>query len=80
VEGEVFCRMLMLLAAARLILEFFRGDDGRGFLIEPVLSIPQVISLLMLVTGLSLWWQLNQTSPKCPQQESGASSDLEKCL
>ncbi len=56
-EGQVFSLMLILLAAARFVVEIFRGDAVRGFVIQGWLSVPQVVSLLLILagTGLLLW-------------------------
>jgi phosphatidylglycerol:prolipoprotein diacylglycerol transferase len=73
VEGQVFCGMLMLLAAARFIMEIFRGDEGRGFLIEGTLSLPQLISIGILVAGSALWLRLKKSGQRGIREESGSS-------
>ncbi|MFZ6010959.1 MAG: prolipoprotein diacylglyceryl transferase [Bacteroidota bacterium] len=45
--GQMFLTYLMLYAAGRYILEFFRGDMARGFVIENLMSHSQSIALLM---------------------------------
>ena len=54
-EGQLFMLYLMLYAIARSILEIFRGDLDRGFLIENVLSNSQYISILVFVGGLIIY-------------------------
>jgi len=53
-EGQLFMIYLMAYAAGRGIIEIFRGDLRRGFLIEDVLSHSQFISLILI--AVALWW------------------------
>lgn len=46
--GQLFLIYLMLYAAGRFVLEFFRGDAGRGFIMERYLSHSQFIALCVL--------------------------------
>ena len=43
--GQLFLTYLMLYAAGRFALEFLRGDVGRGFVIEGLMSHSQLIAL-----------------------------------
>lgn len=43
--GQLFLSYLMLYAVGRFILEFFRGDAGRGFVIDGYISHSQFIAL-----------------------------------
>lgn len=52
-EGQIFFTWLMLHSASRFAIEFYRDDD-RGFMVENLLSISQIISLLLI--GLSLFF------------------------
>jgi len=61
-EGRVFCLMLILLAAARFVVELFRGDHVRGFIIGGYLSVPQLISALILTAGVALLLWINRSS------------------
>lgn len=49
-EGQLFFIYIMLYAAGRAVIEIFRGDVRRGFIIEDILSHSQFISLL-IITG-----------------------------
>ena len=52
-DGQLFFAYIMLYAVGRGIIELFRGDEERGYIIEGVLSHSQFISILIiLVTGL----------------------------
>lgn len=57
-DGQLFMLYLMLYAIARSILELFRGDLARGFLIENVLSTSQFISILIFSTALFFYIKL----------------------
>ncbi|MBI2340852.1 MAG: prolipoprotein diacylglyceryl transferase, partial [Deltaproteobacteria bacterium] len=54
-NGEVFVLYITLYPILRIILEFFRGDKVRGYLIEGILSTSQVISILWFVLAIVLW-------------------------
>ncbi|NJN24780.1 MAG: prolipoprotein diacylglyceryl transferase [Cyclobacteriaceae bacterium] len=54
-DGQLFMLYLMLYAVARTILELFRGDLERGYLIDGVLSNSQFISLLVFLAALSAY-------------------------
>ncbi|MFY0650785.1 MAG: prolipoprotein diacylglyceryl transferase [Cyclobacteriaceae bacterium] len=49
-EGQLFFIYIMLYAFGRGIIEIFRGDIRRGFIIEDVLSHSQLISLALIAT------------------------------
>lgn len=48
-EGQVFLVYLILYGVARSIIEVFRGDEERGYIIEHWLSHSQFISVLLIV-------------------------------
>lgn len=51
-EGQLFFSYIILYAIGRGIIEMFRGDEERGFIIEGILSHSQFISILIImVTG-----------------------------
>lgn len=54
-DGQVIAVYLMVYAILRVVIEFFRGDVVRGFLIEPYLSTSQFISFLVFVSGALLY-------------------------
>lgn len=61
-DGQLFLIYLMLYAAGRSIIELFRGDLARGFVIENVLSISQFISLLLIIAAVYLYLRLQKKS------------------
>lgn len=52
-KGQLFVMWMMLYAAGRFTLEFFRGDD-RGFIIQDVLSTSQGVAVVVFAVGLYL--------------------------
>jgi len=53
--GQLFLLYLMLYAVGRSILEIFRGDVERGFIIKDYVSNSQGIALLILIAVLVLY-------------------------
>lgn len=60
-DGQLFLIYLMVYAVGRGILEIFRGDIERGFLIENILSNSQFISILVISVALYFYIRLNRT-------------------
>jgi len=61
-DGQIIATYLMLYAILRASIEFFRGDEERGFLVEPWLSTSQFISILIFASGALLYvkfWKKN---------------------
>lgn len=50
-QGELFALYMCLYAGLRFVVEFFRGDPGRGFITEG-LSVSQGISVLLFAVGV----------------------------
>jgi phosphatidylglycerol---prolipoprotein diacylglyceryl transferase len=66
-DGQLFLAYLMLYAIGRSILEIFRGDLSRGFVIDNYLSNSQFISLIIFViTGYLYikYWQKGEKSSR----------------
>jgi phosphatidylglycerol:prolipoprotein diacylglycerol transferase len=51
--GQLFLLYLLLYAAGRFGLEYFRGDIARGFVIKDVLSNSQLIAIAII--ALTIW-------------------------
>lgn len=52
-DGQLFFSYIILYAVGRGIIEIFRGDEERGYIIDGLISHSQFISILViLVTGL----------------------------
>ncbi|GAB4301716.1 MAG: prolipoprotein diacylglyceryl transferase [Myxococcota bacterium] len=56
-HGEVFIAYLALYALLRTIVETFRGDGLRGFVIPDILSTSQFIALLLVISAVFLRWR-----------------------
>ena len=52
-EGQLFFIYIILYATGRSIIEIFRGDEERGFIIDNVLSHSQFISIIVI--AIVIW-------------------------
>ncbi|MCP4458144.1 MAG: prolipoprotein diacylglyceryl transferase [Cytophagales bacterium] len=59
-DGQLFMIYLLLYAVGRGIIEIFRGDLRRGFLIEDILSHSQFISILLITVALWMYRRLQK--------------------
>jgi phosphatidylglycerol:prolipoprotein diacylglycerol transferase len=57
-HGQIICGYFIGYGLIRFFVEFFRGDTGRGFVMDNLLSIPQVLSLLALAVGLVAYFSI----------------------
>jgi phosphatidylglycerol:prolipoprotein diacylglycerol transferase len=57
---------LMLYAIGRSIIEIFRGDLDRGFIIDGILSNSQFISLLVFLGALVMYIRLYKKATPVP--------------
>lgn len=57
-DGQLFLSYLLLYAIGRSIVEIFRGDISRGFVIEGWLSHSQFISLIMIIIGGYFYYKM----------------------
>jgi phosphatidylglycerol:prolipoprotein diacylglycerol transferase len=64
VAGSVFATYLILYGIGRFLLEWTRGDAVRGFLFGGALSTSQVISIVLLLSGVGLhvWIRRHRTA------------------
>lgn len=53
--GQLFLMYLVLYAAGRFVLEYFRGDTGRGFVVENYMSHSQFIALCVIIVVLIIY-------------------------
>jgi phosphatidylglycerol:prolipoprotein diacylglycerol transferase len=58
--GQLFLTYLMMYAAGRFVLEFLRGDAGRGFILDDYLSHSQLISICILAIVLFFYQRLSK--------------------
>lgn len=59
-HGQLFLTYLMLYAIGRIILEYFRGDLARGFVINNYLSYAQFVALLVIAATLFFYVRLQK--------------------
>ena len=59
-DGQLFLIYLMAYAVGRAVLELFRGDLERGYVIQDILSTSQFISLLMISASLFFYIRLKR--------------------
>lgn len=65
-KGQLFLVYLVLYSIGRGIIEIFRGDEARGYIIEGYLSHSQFISILLIMAVIWYYVRLSkkaQTSP-----------------
>jgi phosphatidylglycerol---prolipoprotein diacylglyceryl transferase len=65
-NGQLFLLYLMLYATGRFVLEYWRGDISRGFVIENILSNSQFIALCILAgvfVVYRIWSRKNTITP-----------------
>ncbi len=68
--GQLFLLYLMLYAGGRFILEFFRGDTGRGFIIDNYISHSQFIGLIIILAVSLIYIRLSKRNRVIPQRKS----------
>lgn len=61
-DGQFFLVYLIAYAMGRGILEFFRGDLERGFVIIDILSNSQLISLIIIIIALYFYVKLKRNA------------------
>jgi phosphatidylglycerol:prolipoprotein diacylglycerol transferase len=59
-DGQLFLLYLMIYASGRGVLEIFRGDVARGFIIENWLSHSQFISIIIIVVAGICYFRLSK--------------------
>jgi phosphatidylglycerol---prolipoprotein diacylglyceryl transferase len=66
-EGQVTLAYIFLSAAARFVIEFYRGDAARGMVLGGWLSTSQFIAILMVLGVLFLYpYVLRKQQPPAP--------------
>lgn len=54
-NGQLFLLYLILYAVGRFIIEFFRGDDARGYIFDGMISHSQLTAMVMLIMSVLLY-------------------------
>ncbi|MCI0421176.1 MAG: prolipoprotein diacylglyceryl transferase [Acidobacteria bacterium] len=63
-DGQIFILYLSLYSCTRYVIEFFRGDMERGFVLGGLLSTSQLISLLLIIIAAVLFFILKRPDAK----------------
>jgi phosphatidylglycerol---prolipoprotein diacylglyceryl transferase len=58
--GQIILEYLMLYATLRFVIEFFRGDDDRGFVLHGLLSTSQFIGVVTILGSLVVFAYLRR--------------------
>lgn len=58
--GRVFATYLILYGLGRFLLEFTRGDEVRGLYFGDLVSTSQLISAVLVATGIGLQWWISR--------------------
>jgi len=61
--GAVLAAYLVVYGVGRFVIEFFRGDADRGFVLGGALSTSQAIAIAMVVAGVVLLFVTPRTRP-----------------
>jgi phosphatidylglycerol:prolipoprotein diacylglycerol transferase len=62
--GRTFWSYMLVYGLSRFVIEFFRGDRGRGLYFGDVVSLSQIISIVLVPLSLAmLWWLSRQPAP-----------------
>lgn len=61
--GQLFLLYLILYAVGRSVLEIFRGDVARGFIIDGYLSHSQGIALMVILVTIYVWRKWSKKNP-----------------
>ncbi len=65
--GQLLGTYLVLYGIERGTIEFFRGDPGRTLLFHDSVSLMQLFSVGLILTGAILWWRgIDRTGPMRP--------------
>jgi phosphatidylglycerol:prolipoprotein diacylglycerol transferase len=65
-EGQFFLIYLITYATGRAVLELFRGDLERGFIVQEYLSISQFISILLVTAAVYFYVRRRNTKLLSP--------------
>jgi len=73
--GQIFGTYLILYGFERGTIEFFRGDPGRTMMFNNSVSLMQIVSVVMILTGAFLWWRgLRGDAPIAPNAPAHAAT------
>lgn len=61
-EGQLFFIYIILYAVGRGIIEIFRGDEARGYIIEGIISHSQFISLIVITVVIWAYFKFQKSA------------------
>lgn len=65
--GQIFGTFFILYGLERGTIEFFRGDPGRTMMFHDTVSLMQLVSIGLILTGAFIWWRgLRGSAPVTP--------------
>lgn len=64
--GQIVGAFFMLYGIERGSIEFLRGDPGRTLMFHDTVSLMQIVSVGLIVTGAFFWWRGLRTSAAVP--------------
>jgi len=67
-DGQIFLTYIILYGLGRIVIEYFRGDLERGYLITGILTNSQFISLITISIAMYFYFQLRNKSFRKPVQ------------
>ncbi|HKS82118.1 MAG TPA: prolipoprotein diacylglyceryl transferase [Candidatus Acidoferrales bacterium] len=74
-KGQILGTYFLLYGIERGVIEFFRGDPGRTMLFHDSVSLMQIVSLFLILTGSILWIRgLRGASPITPASTRSAAA------
>jgi phosphatidylglycerol:prolipoprotein diacylglycerol transferase len=65
--GQIILEYLILYAALRFVIEFFRGDEDRGFVLHGLLSTSQFIGILTILASALAFIMLRRRHREIPE-------------
>ncbi|MBL7858334.1 MAG: prolipoprotein diacylglyceryl transferase [Cyclobacteriaceae bacterium] len=70
--GQLFLLYMILYAVGRSILEIFRGDEARGYIVQDYLSHSQFIAILIILTVIYVYSRWSRTNTISVQKNKRA--------
>lgn len=61
-HGQLFLTYMFLYGMGRFVLEYFRGEHSRGFIIEGILSDSQLVALLIIPVVLMIYFRWSRNN------------------
>jgi phosphatidylglycerol:prolipoprotein diacylglycerol transferase len=62
-DGQIFLLYIISYSVGRFVIEYFRGDESRGYVIGDVISNSQFIGMIFIGVAIYYYQKLN-SKPK----------------